>query len=154
MADGQIRPIAICLFRDGDRILVAEYHDTQGEPFFRPPGGAIRFGEYGHECIVREIREELGTAIRDLTYKGTIENLFSSGGLWSHEIVLVFKATFVDPSMYKTDSIRCHEDDGSTFVARWISVSKLQSGEHPMYPDGILDYVDVPSEEPLALRTR
>jgi 8-oxo-dGTP pyrophosphatase MutT (NUDIX family) len=153
VAVGKIRPIAICLFQDGERILVAEYRDAKRRPFFRPLGGAIKFGEYGHECIIREIGEELGKEVRDLTYAGTIENLFSSGGLLGHEIVLVFRAAFIDPGMYDIDSIECQEEDGSTFVAKWKSVSTLENGECPLYPDGILDYMDKPYVEPGSART-
>jgi hypothetical protein len=36
----QIRPLAICIFRDGDRILVGLGFDpTKQEQFYRPLGG-------------------------------------------------------------------------------------------------------------------
>jgi len=69
MKPGQIRPIVVSVFRDGDRIFLAQYHDpSSGERFYRPLGGAIAFGEHSRECIVREIREEMGTEITDLNY--------------------------------------------------------------------------------------
>jgi len=41
----QIRPLAIYLFRDGDRILVGEGNDpVKRETFYRPLGGGIEFG--------------------------------------------------------------------------------------------------------------
>jgi hypothetical protein len=44
----QIRPIAICIFSYNDKILVCEWHDpSKAETFYRPPGGAIEFGEFG-----------------------------------------------------------------------------------------------------------
>ena len=68
MKPGQIRPIVVSVFRDGDRIFLAQYHDpSSGERFYRPLGGAIAFGEHSRECIVREIREEMGTEITELT---------------------------------------------------------------------------------------
>jgi hypothetical protein len=46
---GYIRVIAICVFRNGNRILVGDGYDpTKGEVFYRPPGGRI------------EIRRRLG----------------------------------------------------------------------------------------------
>jgi len=65
---GQIRPIAVAVFRDDNRIFVAQYRDPRsGVTFYRPIGGAIDFGERGSECVAREMREELGTEIKDLT---------------------------------------------------------------------------------------
>jgi hypothetical protein len=42
----EIRPVALCVFRNNDGILVFEgYDDVKGETFYRPPGGGIEFGE-------------------------------------------------------------------------------------------------------------
>ncbi len=41
----QIRPLVICLFWQGQRILVAKGYDPlKREQFFRPLGGGIEFG--------------------------------------------------------------------------------------------------------------
>jgi NADH pyrophosphatase NudC (nudix superfamily) len=57
----QIRPIAICLFRNGNRILVSDDLDPEtGRPYCRPLDGSVEFGELAVNALVREIREELG----------------------------------------------------------------------------------------------
>jgi len=143
MKPGAIRPIVICVFRHGDSTFVAEYDNpATGTKFYRPLGGALRFGEYSRDCIVREIREELGAEIQDLAYLGTIENIFTLAGQPGHEIVLVYEANFVDPRLYETESVRCQEDDGSEFVAKWKSVGEFRAGKAPLYPTGILDLLD------------
>ncbi len=53
MSEETIHPIAICICRDGDRILVAEYRE-KGRLYYRPLGGAIEFGERGAEAVRRE----------------------------------------------------------------------------------------------------
>jgi 8-oxo-dGTP pyrophosphatase MutT (NUDIX family) len=138
MKPGQIRPIALCLFQTGQRMLVAEYTESSGEIFYRPLGGAIRFGELGQDCIAREIREELGAEIADITYLGTLENVFVYEGDLGHEIVLVYQARFTEPSLYELDSLLCR-DDGGEFPAVWKSLEELQDGPEPLYPPGILD---------------
>lgn len=46
MNPGVVRPVAICLIRKGDAILVLEGRDeVKGETFYRPLGGAVEFGE-------------------------------------------------------------------------------------------------------------
>jgi 8-oxo-dGTP pyrophosphatase MutT (NUDIX family) len=151
MKPGQIRPIVICVFRDGDRIFVAEYcNPATGAKFYRPLGGAIRFGEYSRECIVREIREELGAEIQDLAYLGTIENVFTYAGQPGHEIVLVYQANFVDPHLHQVPSVTCQEDDGSGFAAVWKPLADFRTGQAPLYPTGILDLLDQAKEGGLA----
>lgn len=42
----RIRPLAICVFRHQDRILVAEGYDpVKDEHFYRPLGGGNEFGD-------------------------------------------------------------------------------------------------------------
>ena len=139
MRPGDIRPIAIAVFRDGDRLFVGEYYDpSTGEQFHRPLGGAIEFGEHGQETIIREVQEEMGVEIKDLTCLGTIENIFTFDGKPGHEIVLVYEARFVDSHLYDVESVRCRDDDGE-FVALWKPVDEFQSGRAILYPEGLLE---------------
>lgn len=139
---GEIRPIAICVLRDDDRMLVAECYDpSTGDMFYRPLGGAIEFGEQGGECIIREVREEMGAEIKDLTYIGTIENIFTFDGKPGHEIVLVYEASLVDPDLYEVESVSCRDDDGE-FVALWKSIEEFKMGKAILYPEGLLDLLD------------
>ena len=75
MKPGQIRPIALCLFRHGDKLLAFEgYDEIKRQTFYRPLGGAIEFGEYSHVTIAREIREELGAEVAGVRYLFTLES--------------------------------------------------------------------------------
>jgi ADP-ribose pyrophosphatase YjhB (NUDIX family) len=97
---GYIRPIAICIFRHGNRILVGDAGDpVTGELFYRPPGGGIRFGERSEAALRREIREELGAEIDHPQLLGAMENLFTFDGQQGHEVVFVYDAEFKDKSL-------------------------------------------------------
>ena len=142
MKPGQIRPIAVCVFRNEDKIFTTEYYDPSRRlTFYRPLGGAIKFGEYARECIIREIREELEAEIKDLAYIGMIENIFTYDNKPGHEIVLVYEANFVDSRLYKVESVRCRDDDGE-FVAVWKPIGDFRAGKAPLYPEGLLDVLD------------
>ncbi len=142
MTSARIRPLAICLFRQGDRILVAEGHDSvKGQVFYRPLGGAIKFGERAEHSLVRELREELNTEITSLRYLGTLENIFSYEGKPGHEIVLVFDGAFADRALYEQRDLAGLEDDGSTFKAVWKSLGEFGPGRAILYPDGLLELV-------------
>jgi 8-oxo-dGTP pyrophosphatase MutT (NUDIX family) len=142
MKPGKIRPIAICVLRDDDKLLVGEHYDSvKKETFYRPLGGAIEFGERGPECVVREVREEMEAEIKELNYLETIENIFVCNGRPGHEIVLVYEAKLVDSHLYEVESVRCKEN-GDEFVAVWKPMQTFRAGEAPLYPEGLLELLD------------
>ncbi len=141
MTPGQIRPIAICVFRDSDRMLVAEYRDPWREgPYYRPIGGGVEFGERTQECIVREIREEIGAEIQNLQYLGVLENIYTENGRRAHQIVFVYEARFPDPRLYQVPLIRSQVDE---FVfAVWKPIDEFRTGKAQVYPLGLLELLD------------
>ena len=100
----RIRPIAICVCRDDQRILVTEFR-TKGRVYYRPIGGTIEFGERGEAAVRREFREEIAAELAELHYLGTLENIYTDEGRRGHEIVLVYDGRLADASLYKKDFI-------------------------------------------------
>jgi 8-oxo-dGTP pyrophosphatase MutT (NUDIX family) len=141
----RIRPLAICVFRSKDRIFAAEGYDSvKGQTFYRPLGGRIEFGEYSHETIVRELREELNAEVTDLRYLGTVENIFVYEGEKGHEIVLIYDGTFVNQTIYEREVVMGVEEDEHTgeFRAVWKSLDFFREGSAPLYPTGLLELLD------------
>lgn len=138
----QIRPLAICLFRDGDRILVGEGNDpVKRETFYRPLGGGIEFGERAEDALRREVREEISAEIESPVYLFTLENIFTFNGEMGHEIVMVFDARLTDESLYEQETIAGTETDGTQnfpFTALWKKLDEF-GPQSPLYPDGLLD---------------
>jgi 8-oxo-dGTP pyrophosphatase MutT (NUDIX family) len=141
-----IRPLAICVFRDNNRIFVAEGYDpSKQQIFYRPLGGGIEFGERGAAALVRELREEINADVSDLCYLGTLENIFTFNGEMGHEIVLVYDGKFVDKTIYERDSLEGMEtgdDHAGTFRAVWKPLSFFRDGHTPLYPDGLLELLE------------
>lgn len=140
MKSGVVRPIAICVFERNGRILVAEGRDPHfGKKFYRPLGGTIEFGERSQDTIRRELREELGAAVGELHYLGTLENIFIYDGELGHEIVMVYDGRFIDETIYAEKILLGIEDSGVPFRASWQALSALaQPDTPPLYPDGLL----------------
>ncbi|HEU5438681.1 MAG TPA: NUDIX domain-containing protein, partial [Ktedonobacterales bacterium] len=87
MKAGKVRAIALCVFRDGDRVLVQEGYDpSKDETFYRALGGTIEFGERSQQTVARELQEEIGAEVQDLEFLATIESVFTFDGLPGHEI--------------------------------------------------------------------
>ena len=137
----QIRPLAICVFRHGGRILVAEAYDpVKQETFYRPLGGGIEFGEFSEQTIHRELLEEIGADVCELKYLGTLENIFVFNGIAGHEIVQDYDGTLKDAGLYEQTVILGREVDiDETFRAVWKHVDEFGPGNSILYPTGLLD---------------
>lgn len=147
----QIRPLAICVFRNGDRILVGEGYDpVKRETFYRPIGGGIEFGERAEEALRREVREEIGAEIESVRYLFTLENIFTFNGDAGHEIVMVFDARFTDDGWYARQVISGREFDGNQhlpFKAVWKRLDEF-GPQAPLYPDGLVELLRLNEDRP------
>ncbi|MGE8079866.1 NUDIX hydrolase [Peribacillus loiseleuriae] len=142
MKKGVIRPLVICLFKNNDSVLVAEGYDSvKGENYYRPIGGGIEYGELSSDALIREVKEEIGADIYNLKYLGTVESIFSYNGDIGHEIVIVYDATFVDTSFYRTKSFEGEEDDGTIFKLIWYPLSEFQKGKLRLVPENLLELI-------------
>jgi len=136
----QIRPIAICVFRNNDRILVAEGYDPiKKQTFYRPLGGGIEFGERGEDTVRRELKEEINVEVGEVRYLGTLENIFTFNGAPGHEIVLIYDGTLTESGLYDQAVITGKEANGDDIRAIWKSLGEFESGESILYPDGLLN---------------
>ena len=132
---GRVRPIAIAIVWRTDSLLVFEAYDaSKGETFYRPLGGGIEFGEYGRDAIVREMREEIGAELVDVTYIGTLENVYTHEGRPGHELVLVYEAALTDAALYAAEELVGREDNGASFKVVWKPFSLFQSGRRSALP--------------------
>ena len=135
----KIRTLAICIFRNGDKILVFEGYDpSKNQTFYRPLGGGIEFGERSDETVHREIKEELGEEVTDLKYLVTLENIFIFNGTPGHEIVQVYDGRLVNSGLYEQAEMSGSEADAGQFKVLWKRLDKFNP-QFPLYPDGLLE---------------
>jgi hypothetical protein len=143
MNKDRIRPIAIGLFVQQGKMLVFEGKDALSDRiFFRPLGGAIKFGESGAEALVREIREEIKQEIKDLSYQGLIENRFVLDGIPRHELVLVYSAMFIGEGIYAKNEFEGLEDDGSIIRVSWKEVAWFKQNPGLLVPPELIGMVE------------
>lgn len=138
-----IRPIAICVFRHQNRILVIEAYDhIKNEKYYRPLGGGIEFGEHSSVAIEREIKEEIGAEICNLSFLGSVENIFEVNGRPGHEFVQVYDAEFIEQKFYTMESIEGYEANGSELQVIWKDIAFFKNGKTPLYPTGLLELLE------------
>lgn len=140
-----IRPIAIALIIREGYILVAQSTGrVDGVVFYRPPGGGIEYGEYAEVALRRELCEELDAELLNVRYLGTIENIFTIGGNVGHELVRLYTAELADPALYDFSLYQRILDGapGDDETICWQPLTRFRAGDAPLYPDGLLEYLD------------
>ena len=138
----RIRPLAICVFRRHDCILVAEGYDpVKEEHFYRPLGGGIEFGERSPDTVCRELLEELNVQVKrdSLKYLGAVENIFYFNGTPSHEIIMIYDGEFDQPGLYEQSLLQGQEANGEDIRAMWKRIDEFGAGKAILYPTGLLE---------------
>ncbi len=131
-----IRPLAICVFKHNNKILVCEGIDSvKNEIFYRPAGGMIEFGEKAEDALRREIKEETGEEINNIKYLGLLENIFTYEGKPGHEIILVYDAEFVNEDIYEKETVIITESNDIWCNAYWKRLDEFGDGKLKLYPD-------------------
>ena len=141
----QIRPIAICVFRHKDLILVAEGYDpVKDQYFYRPLGGGIEFGETGAETICREMMEELNVEVdpESLEYLGAVENIFHFNGNAGHEIVMIYDGILKESGWYEQAVMQGKEANGEYIRAVWKNLHQFGEGKSILYPTGLVEMLN------------
>ena len=135
-----IRPIALCVFKNNNRILVFEGYDPiKQEIYYRPLGGGIEFGESGEAAVRREIMEELHSEIEGLERLGFLENIFVYNGKPGHELVMVYDGALKESGLYDQAVIEVVEANGEIVRAMWKSLDEFGEGKSILYPEGLLE---------------
>ena len=100
--------------------------------YHRLIGGSLETGETHRAAIIREVREELGADIRDLTYLDVVESIFSVHGRAGHEIVFVYTGR-LDPEPAREGAALC-ESDGTVLPVVWRPLDDAAE-PLPLYPE-------------------
>lgn len=81
--------IARAVIIQDNKILLCKRKDLD---YYFLPGGHVEFGEKAETAIAREIKEELGIEVSELSFIGSSENFFTQDDARHHEFNLVFSA--------------------------------------------------------------
>ena len=106
--------------------------------YHRLIGGSVELGETHREAVVREVAEEVGSTIVDLTLLTTVENIFQMDGELGHEIVFVY-AGHLDPAP-AVSGATLTESSGEVFPVVWRPFSD-EDEPVPLYPEAVLPWV-------------
>lgn len=86
-----------CFITDaGGRLLTVRRAHEPAKGTLSLPGGFMDMGETAEAGIIREVREETGMAVEEVTYLFSLPNLYPYGGMIVHTADLFFSARVAD----------------------------------------------------------
>lgn len=129
----RVKAMLVAPNADGTAHAVAAFGPTAENPdgFHRLIGGGVEFGETHREAIIREVAEELGAHIRELTLLGPVESIFREDGELGHEVVFVY-AGRLDPAP-APQGAHLTEADGTVMPVVWRPIRDADE-PLPLYP--------------------
>ncbi len=136
-----IRVLALGMIQDRDRLFVSEGFDRhKNQTFYRFLGGGVDFGEPSAVTLEREFQEELGAELKNISYLGCLENIFTFDGNKGHEIIQLYQCDFVDDRFYQLEELTFAEGERRK-RALWLPIEAFTKGDLVLYPDGIFAYI-------------
>jgi putative intracellular protease/amidase/ADP-ribose pyrophosphatase YjhB (NUDIX family) len=140
----KIRPLALGMFKNpkGQYLYHQGYDRVKKEAYYRPLGGGIEFNEHGTFTLRREIQEELGLEVRVHELLGSFENIFKFEERNGHEVIMIFRAEFVDRSVYVRDEFELYETGHSIARAVWRSIDEIKAEGANLYPAGLEELIN------------
>ena len=137
----RIRVKALAWIEDQGMLFVVGMTDkVKLDTYYRAVGGSVEFGESSRETVIREVREELNTAVEVTGDPLIIENQFTCDGEAGHEVDFIYPCRFVDAALYERKTYRLVEADGGVWEARWIPIAECLNGSLRLVPEALLEW--------------
>jgi len=109
--------VGIIVLKD-NKILLGKRKSPHGFGFWSPPGGHLEFGESFEVCARRELLEETGLEVQDITQVGVTNDIFINDEKHYVTISLLAKYDQGQPQVLEPD--KCEGWD-------WFAIDNLPS---------------------------
>jgi 8-oxo-dGTP pyrophosphatase MutT (NUDIX family) len=114
---GQHRPSARAIIFDSTRSrILIEWNHNESDEYGNFPGGGLEVGEALSECLVRELKEEVGATVVDFEFLFLHENYILFEGEYLHGLELYCELKL------NSDEIR-QQPDENEFL--WVELERL-----------------------------
>jgi 8-oxo-dGTP diphosphatase len=79
--------------RKGDQLLLMKRQNSHGEGTWSMPGGHLEYGESSQAYALREVQEETGVTITDITFCTITNDIFEEEG--KHYVTIWMESSYV-----------------------------------------------------------
>ncbi|HVZ79227.1 MAG TPA: NUDIX domain-containing protein [bacterium] len=139
-----VHVVAVCVVEKDGRVLLMECQDkAKGGTYYRPLGGRVGFGEPEQQTVRRAFREGIGAELKNLESYGQMESPFPLTGESGHEILIIFRGDLTDPALYEAAERPILEGGRTLGKAVWVPLKDLHAGKVPLYPEGLLELMEL-----------
>jgi ADP-ribose pyrophosphatase YjhB (NUDIX family) len=133
-----LREKVVVLIHFGERYLFTLCREqSTGLTWHIPVGGGIEPGESPEDAARRDVMEETGQEIADLTLRQVSEEDFDFNGVRERETVYVYEARFNNSRAY-TVPLEGLNDKGEAIRFTWKSREELEASSVKLFPSTIL----------------
>lgn len=111
------------------RVLVADER-IKGAHITKFPGGGLEFGEGTRDCLIREVREEIGVEAFDVAHFYTTDFFQESAFRKGDQIIsLYYTFRVADPAAVPTSPVPFDfkRTDGDEEAFRWLDLSRARA---------------------------
>ena len=91
--------VGVLIKNNAGEILLGKRRGSHGSNHWAPPGGHLEFGETIHECARREVAEETGLVIHDISALTFTNDIFKNEK--KHYITIFVTAKFSEEAPQK-----------------------------------------------------
>ncbi len=136
----RVKAMLIAPNKDATAHAVSLNPPTEENPegYHRLIGGGVDLGETARDAVQREVNEELGAVVDDLTFVATVESIFQIDGVLGHEVVFLYSGR-LDPQPPSADATLT-ESDGSVVPVVWRPFQDAIESL-PLYPAAATEWV-------------
>lgn len=124
------------VFENNGKILV---HKCSSDGHYALPGGRIQATEDSIAALKREVDEELGLSIENISFMAVVENFFKVPEAKFHEYMWVIRGEFKDKSVYSQEKLYGKEA-GKELIFEWMDINKLKDID--FRPAGVIPYIE------------
>jgi ADP-ribose pyrophosphatase YjhB (NUDIX family) len=138
-----IRFITFAIFVRDKKILLYKVQDDFTKEFFlRPIGGGIEFYEHSNDALKRELKEEIGFNITNISELCILENLLIINNEKTHNIYKGYLADFEDVEVYNKKNIKVKDTKNREFIAKWFNIQEVLNSEFTLLPIGLKEIIE------------
>jgi len=110
MESKELKPkigIGVYVFNNKGEILIGKRKNAHGEGMYAAPGGHLEFGESFEECAKREVFEETGIKIKNISVAGITNDVFAKEN--KHYVTIAMKAAWDSGTVQLKEPEKCEE---------------------------------------------